>query len=107
MPLKSSWSEKQKRIARRAFKKAYEREMIEIANKTREAANKANSPETVWGLHDFLSKKRKEIDSKYDFRYSVLITVLARLIREGRIELRDLEGLDKEKIDGIQKLLEL
>ena len=102
-----SWSKKEKEIARRAFKRAYEREMKELTDKTRRIATRAESPEDIWGLHDFLSEKRKEIDFKYDFRYSVLITVFARLIREGWVDLADLEGLDKEKIARVQSLLEL
>lgn len=56
-------------------------------------------------IHDFLTEKRNEVDEKYDYRYSVLILVFARLLREGWIELDDLKGLDENKITKIKKML--
>ena len=60
----------------------------------------------VWRLHDYLSKKRKEIDEKYDYRYSVLIFVFVRLMREGFIVEEDLEGLSVNKLESIKRLLD-
>ncbi len=37
----------------------------------------------VWQVHDFLSEKRDEVDRKYDYRYSVLISMFGRLLHEG------------------------
>ncbi len=45
--------------------------------------------------------KRNEIDEKYDYRYSVLILVFARLIKDGWLSFEDLEGLAEEKIAQI------
>ena len=58
-------------------------------------------------LHDFLSKKRKEIDQKHDYRYSVLILVFARLMQEGWLKESDLEGLHKDKAYQIKALANL
>jgi len=59
------------------------------------------SPEDIWHLHDFLSEKRTEIDEKYDYRYSVLIFVFARLVKEGWLEESDLNGLHEDKVSKI------
>jgi hypothetical protein len=101
------WSKKEKAVARQAFSNAYKKECKELARRVREMSNTVNTPEDIWQLHDFLKEKRREIDVKYDFRYSVLILVFGRLLREGWIEVDDLEGLDEEKITKIKYVAEL
>lgn len=61
----------------------------------------------AWRLHDYLTRKRREVDAKYDYRYSVLIVVLARLLGEGLINDEDLEGLSEDKIARIRRFLEI
>jgi len=51
-----------------------------------------------------LDEKIEEINIKYDYRYSVLILVLSRLLKEGWITVNDLEGLGEDKIDRIRHL---
>lgn len=98
------WSKTEKESARQAFGRAYERECKELSNKVKEMANTAKTPEDIWELHEFLTEKRKEIDEKYDYRYSVLILVFGRLLREGWIALDDLKDLDEDKIVKIKYL---
>lgn len=69
-----TWSKTEKKLARQAFEKAYNRELQELT----------------------------ETDRKYDFRYSVLITVFAQLHAEGRLTLEDLKGLAESKIEIIK-----
>lgn len=59
----------------------------------------------VWRLHDYLSKKRREVDEKYDYRYSVLLTVFLRLVSEGWLALDELSGIGAEKVDVMKHLL--
>lgn len=40
----------------------------------------------------------------YDYRYSVLVTVFAGLLREGWITEEDLKGLAAEKIEKIKAI---
>jgi len=101
------WSKKEKEVARQAFGRAYERECKELSNKVKEMANSVKTPEDIWELHEFLAEKREEIDEKYDYRYSVLILVFGKLLREGWIRLNDLEGLDEDKIIKIKNIAEL
>jgi len=98
------WTKKEKTVARRAFDNAHKRECEEIINRIREIANNASTPDDMWQLYDFLDEKRKEIYIKYDYRYSVLIVVFARLLKEGWITVDDLEGLKEDKIDRIKHL---
>jgi len=64
-------------------------------------------PDDVWGLCDYLKQQRKAIDGKYDYRYSVLLILLARLVREGWLNREDLEGLSEEKQQRIDRILAL
>ena len=102
-----SWSKKEKGIARHIFKRAYERECIELINKVKDLAGMIETPEDMWELHDFLSEKRKETDGKYDYRFSVMIFVLGRLLSEGWITFDDFEGLTNDKIEKIKEFAKL
>lgn len=101
------WSKKEKQIARQAFNKAYKNEVTDIMNKAKDRLHTLENPKEIWELHDFLTDKRDETDSKYDYRYSVLILVLSRLINEGWITMDDLKGLGEDKITKINKVLKL
>ena len=101
---RDKWTKKEKTVARRAFENAYKKECGEIINKIGEIANHASTPDDIWRLHDFLDEKREEINIKYDYRYSVLILVFARLLKEGWITVNDLEGLEEDKINRIRHL---
>jgi len=61
----------------------------------------ASEPEDIWLIHDLLTKERRLTDEKYDYRYSVLLFVFARLLKEGWIAETDLQGLADDKIEAI------
>ncbi len=67
----------------------------------KKASNLSEAKE-IWELEDYVYEKRKEIDNKYDYRYSALIHVFGRLVKEGWIKMKDLEGLGEEKVQRIQ-----
>jgi len=98
------WSTEEKKIARAAFDKAYKKEMTEIKNELEKRIKKINDLQKVWSIHDYLSIRRNEVDEKYDYRYSVLINVFVRLLSEGHIEEKDLEGLSEDKLNAIKFL---
>lgn len=100
-----TWSKAEKACARQAFDHAYAREMQAIQETLQERVQQAVTPGDIWAVHDFLSEKRKEIDEKYNYRYSRIIFVFARLIGEGFLDEADLSGLDSEKQLIIQKLV--
>ncbi len=96
------WSPKEKKIARQAFDVAYRREMDDLKNKIKVKALQLKKDEEIWQLEDFLYKKRKQIDRKYDYRYSRLIFVFTELLLEGYLKLEDIEGLSNDKIEAIK-----
>ncbi len=57
----------------------------------------------VWDVLEFLSNKQREIQQKYDYRYSVLTGVFARLLYEGWVTEKDLSGLAPEKLALIRR----
>lgn len=96
------WSKTEKEAARRAFERAYLKECTAITAKIREMAAMVSEPEGLWLIHDLLTKERRQTDEKYDYRYSVLLFVFARLLREGWLSEADLQGLADDKIDAIR-----
>ncbi|MDH3976569.1 MAG: hypothetical protein OEV42_20080 [Deltaproteobacteria bacterium] len=99
-----NWSKKEKKIARQAFDRAYEREMRHLAEKVRKMLDDNEDARAVWRILDMLREEARETDFKYDYRYSVLILIFARLLREGWLMLEDLEGISEEKIEKIREV---
>jgi hypothetical protein len=95
------WSQKEKSISRAAFDKALKNECDSIILTVKQKAGSLSESKGIWELEDYLYDKRKNIDNKYDYRYSALITVFGRLVREGWITLKDLEGLGEGKLRRI------
>jgi hypothetical protein len=102
--LEMKWSKTEKEAARRAFERAYRKECAVIAAKIREMAASASGPEDLWRIHDLLTRERRQTDEKYDYRYSVLLFVFARLLNEGWVAEADLQGLADDKIEVIRYL---
>jgi hypothetical protein len=53
-------------------------------------------------LEHYLTQRRKEIDRKYDYRYSQLTQVFGRLLYEKRLREEELRGLDENKLKPIR-----
>jgi hypothetical protein len=92
-----TWSAGEKKAARAAFDLALAREMKSIRQKAEAILQNSREDRAVWQLHDFLSEKRREIDQKYDYRYSVLMWVFSRLVSEGWLTEGELSGIGAEK----------
>ncbi|MGD0961993.1 MAG: hypothetical protein ABSB19_19460 [Methylomonas sp.] len=102
-----NWSQAEKKVAKRAFDAALAREYAALLQKLKDMSEKAEKPEDIWTIHDFLSRQRKAMDEKYDYRYSQLIFVFGRLIRENWIDEAQLEGLNEEKLKAIRYIASL
>jgi len=98
------WSKTEREVARRAFDAAYRKECRDIAEKVGEMIAKVATPSDLWQIHDFLTEQRRQTDEKYDYRYSVLLFVFARLLSEGRVTEADLTGLREDKTNEIRYL---
>lgn len=98
------WSPKEKDVARQAFELALGREKDEVVRQTKERAAGIGDIDQVWDLAYWLIKRRKQIDEKYDYRYSVLPDVFAILLSRNEIGEDQLHGLAQEKLDAIRKI---
>ena len=102
---KCSWSPSEKKIARAAFDFAYKREMAAAKREVETMLRGSPDPHDIWRVHDYLSEKRREINQKYDYRYSMLMLVFGRLLSEGWITELDLAGLAPEKLEALQRMV--
>jgi hypothetical protein len=102
-----TWSPTQKKAARAAFDLALAREFRAIREEAEGMLRNSSSDRVIWRLHDYLDEKRREIDQKYDYRYSVLMQVFPLLVSEGWLKVEELIGIGAEKVDVIKKLRSL
>lgn len=60
----------------------------------------------MWAIEDYLRQRRRTIDELFDYRYSQLLFIFARLIGQGYLDEGRLAGLSDEKLEIIRRLLE-
>lgn len=96
------WSPLEKSIARKVFDRALQRELDAITQEVKQKANRIEAPSGLWELEEYLTESRKEINRKYDYRYSVLPMVFGQLVREGRVTIDELRGLSEDKLAYIR-----
>jgi hypothetical protein len=101
------WSEAEKKLSRQAFDVALQAELAEVLHDFKARAAGAQTPGDMWPVEHFLNQRRRELDAKYDYRYSRLISVFGRLIREGRLTEAQLEGLSHDKLESIRRVAAL
>jgi len=75
------WSEREKKVARRVFETALQQELGEAMAEFKEKAVRALEPADMWAIEEWLAHRRRDIDTKYDFRYSQLVIVFGKLLR--------------------------
>jgi hypothetical protein len=101
------WSPSEKKVARSAFDAALELALAKVMAEFKEKANAATTPSDMWETEDYLRQQRREIDETFDYRYSQLPFVFARLIRQGHLDESLLAGLSEEKREIIRSFLAL
>jgi hypothetical protein len=97
-----TWSKSEKAVARTAFDAALKRELHEVMQQAKQMASQIKEPTDLWDLEHYLTQRRKEIDRKYDYRYSQLTQVFGRLLYETRLSEEDLRGLRDDKLKSIR-----
>src|SRR5216684_8142312 len=97
-----SWSRSEKAIARTAFDAALGRELHDVIQETKKMASQIQQSSDLWDLEHYLTQRRKEIDRKYDYRYSQLTHVFGRLLHENRLREEELRGLREDKLKSIR-----
>jgi hypothetical protein len=98
------WSSAEKALSRSLFEQALDAELAETLAEFKAKAAAARGPDDLWAIQDFLGARRRDIDRKYDYRYSQLIFVFGVLLRESRIRELQLEGLSQDKQDLIKRV---
>lgn len=98
-----TWKTSEKRIARRVFDAALQSELAELMATFKSRAANAKEVDDMWRIERYLAQARRDIDHKYDFRYSQLEMVFGCLLRERRITEQDLDGLDDDKRANIRR----
>jgi hypothetical protein len=96
------WSKSEKTAARQAFDAALGRELHAAMQEAKKMVSQIKEPADLWDLEHYLTERRKEINRKYDYRYSQLTHVFGRLLHEGRLSEEELRGLREDKLTPIR-----
>jgi hypothetical protein len=97
-----TWSRSEKAVARQAFDAALKQERHELMQEAKEIADRIKRPTDLWDLQEYLTQRRKEIDHKYNYRYSHLTEVFGTLLYETRVSERELRGFSEDKLKAIR-----
>jgi hypothetical protein len=97
-----TWTAAEKKTARKAFDKAFERHCAAISAEVRRILENATAPANIWRVQEYLYEQRKTVDRIYRYSYSGLIMVFSILMRDGWLTEADLAGLHQEKIARIK-----
>ena len=100
------WSRSEKAVARTAFDAALGRELHELIQQAKKMARQIQGSSDLWDLEHYLTQRRKEIDRKYDYRYSQLTRVFGILLYEKRLRVEELRGLREDKLKLIHSCAE-
>ena len=98
-----TWAPTEKKLARIAFDKAFERQCTEIAQEARRMLETTTAPSDIFRVQEYLTEQRRIVDRIYDYRYSRLLSVFGRLLSDGWLREGDLNGLQTEKIARIRR----
>jgi hypothetical protein len=97
-----TWSPPEKAIARKAFDAALSRELHEVIQEAKQMASQITQSSDLLDLEHYLTQRRKEIDRKYDYRYSQLTHVFGKLLQEKRLGEEELRRLREDKLKSIR-----
>jgi hypothetical protein len=97
-----TWAPNEKKLARIAFDKAFERQCTAITQEARRMLETMTAPSEIFRVQEYLTEQRKILDGLYDYRYSRLLGVFGRLLSDGWLREGDLHGLQPEKIAKIK-----
>jgi hypothetical protein len=100
-----TWSTSEKKIARLAYEEARQSVLAKLVTEFKAKAAAATTPSDIWAIEAYLHEQRRQLDEVLDYRYSRLLLVFARLIREGYLDEARLCGLSEEKLAAIRHLL--
>jgi len=99
-----TWAPTEKKLARLAFDKAFERQCTAITQEARQMLETTAAPADIFRVQEYLTEQRGIVDRLYDYRYSQLLGVFGRLLSEGWLTEGELNGLRPEKTAKIKQL---
>ena len=99
------WSPSEKKIARAAFDGALATALAKVMSEFKTRADVVATPFEMWEIEHYLRDQRRKIDEMFDYRYSQLPLVFARLVQEGYLDENRLAGLAEEKRQIIRSIL--
>ena len=67
-------------------------------------ASQIQQSSDLWDLKHYLTERRKEINRKYDYRYSQLTHIFGKLLYEKRLHEEELRGLREDKLKPIRSI---
>jgi hypothetical protein len=97
-----TWAPSEKKFARIAFDKAFERQSTAITQEARRILETTTAPSDIFRVQEYLTEQRRIVDGLYDYRYSRLLGVFGRPLSDGWLREGDLHGLQPEKIAKIK-----
>jgi hypothetical protein len=97
-----TWTASEKKTARKAFDKAFERQCAAITAEARRLLEDVTASSDIWRVQEFLSDQRKTVDRIFRYSYSGLILIFSILMRDGWLTEADLVGLQQEKLTRIK-----
>jgi len=96
------WTTVEKKAARKAFDKAFERHCAAVAAEAKRMLENSTAPADIWRVQEYLSENRQTVDRLYRYSYSGLLFIFSILMRDGWLTEPDLVGLQPEKITRIR-----
>ena len=96
------WTGAEKKTARKAFDKAFERHCAAITTEVRRMLEHLAAPTDIWRVEEYLFENRRSVDRTYRYSYSSLIMTFSILMRDGWLTEADLVGLQQDKIARIK-----
>lgn len=99
--LVENWSDSEILIARQAFDRAQGRAVDALVLAIRSRSQALDGVDSVWALHDFLSTERHIMEGRFDFQLDGILFVFASLVKDQLLEIRELAGLQNDKLAKI------
>jgi hypothetical protein len=100
----AGWTDQEQAVARDAFELAYGRSTVALIEAVRRQVDTQQTVDALWQLHDFLSIQRHVIEGRFDFRLDGILFVFASLVKEGLLQLDELQGLDADKLGKVSAM---
>jgi hypothetical protein len=100
----TGWTEQEQAVGITALNRAQARTIERLIADLHRQVIELQSADQIWQLHDFLSIQRHGIEGRFEFRQESILFVFASLVKEGFLNLDELQGLDAEKLAKIMAM---